>query len=90
LTLSDDEKAVKASGVKDHFFAYLKEKSTEAQFVIIENDPPPLRSKATPKSILSLAMRERKGGRDSSDQPVADRALGSCEQRWRPDRRFSF
>jgi hypothetical protein len=39
--LSEDEKAVKASGVKDHFFAYLKAKSASAQFVIIENDPPP-------------------------------------------------
>lgn len=39
--LSDDEKAVKASGVKAHFFAYLKDKSASAQFIIIENDPPP-------------------------------------------------
>jgi hypothetical protein len=39
--LSDDEKAVKASGVKSHFFAYLKAKSATAQFIIIENDPPP-------------------------------------------------
>jgi hypothetical protein len=39
--LSDDEKTIKASGVKEHFFAYLKEKTEFAQFIIIENDPPP-------------------------------------------------
>jgi hypothetical protein len=39
--LSEDEKAIKASGVKERFFVYLKEKSAEAQFIIIENDPPP-------------------------------------------------
>lgn len=39
--LSDDEKTIKASGVKEHFFAYLKEKADFAQFIIIENDPPP-------------------------------------------------
>jgi len=33
--------AIKASGVKDHFFAYLKGKIGTAQFVIIENDPAP-------------------------------------------------
>jgi hypothetical protein len=39
--LSEDEKTIKASGVKEHFFTYLKEKTKFAQFIIIENDPPP-------------------------------------------------
>jgi hypothetical protein len=39
--LSEDEKTIKASGVKGHFFAYLKEKTEFAQFIVIENDPPP-------------------------------------------------
>jgi hypothetical protein len=39
--LSDDEKTIKASGVKQHFFAYLKETTEFAQFIIIENEPPP-------------------------------------------------
>jgi hypothetical protein len=40
--LSDDEKTIKASGVKEHFFAYLKDNTALAQFIVIENDPPPL------------------------------------------------
>jgi hypothetical protein len=59
--LSDDERAVKASGVKEHFFAYLKEKSDAAQFVIIENDPPPAelgRPGATP-SATDRRLRPR-------------------------------
>lgn len=38
--LAPDEERVKASGVKDHFYAYLAERTLEAQFIVIENDPP--------------------------------------------------
>jgi hypothetical protein len=58
----DERKAIKASGVKDHFFAYLKEKSTEAQFVIIENDPPPV-GVETYATIYSFAGNEGEEGR---------------------------
>jgi hypothetical protein len=60
--LSDDEKAVKASGVKDHFFAYLKEKSDAAQFVIIENDPPPAEVDAYAK-VYAFVGNEGEEGR---------------------------
>lgn len=60
--LSDDEKAVKASGVKDHFFAYLKEKSDAAQFVIIENDSPPAEVEAYAK-VYAFVGNEGEEGR---------------------------
>ncbi|GLR88202.1 hypothetical protein [Bradyrhizobium iriomotense] len=60
--LSEDEKAIKASGVKERFFVYLKEKSAEAQFIIIENDPPP-DSAADYATIYSFVGNEGEEGR---------------------------
>jgi hypothetical protein len=39
--LSADEEIVKKSGVKDWFYQYLLDHSQGAQFIVIENDPPP-------------------------------------------------
>jgi hypothetical protein len=39
--LPGDEEAVKQSGVKEHFYEFLLARS-DIQFVIIENDEPPL------------------------------------------------
>lgn len=40
--LDADEKEVKDSGLKEHFYRFLVEQKDRAQFVIIENDPPPI------------------------------------------------
>jgi hypothetical protein len=37
-----DEREVKESGLKEHFYRFLVEKKDLAQFVIVENDPPPI------------------------------------------------
>jgi hypothetical protein len=39
--LSEDEKAVKAAGLKGHFYEYLIRRSDAAQFIIVENQDPP-------------------------------------------------
>ena len=38
--LTPDEEVVKASGLKDHFYAYLAANAADAQYIVIENDPP--------------------------------------------------
>lgn len=48
--------------MKDHFFAYLKEKSDAAQFVIIENDPPPAEVDAYAK-VYAFVGNEGEEGR---------------------------
>jgi hypothetical protein len=40
--LDADEKVVKDSGLKEHFYRFLLEQKDEANFVIIENDSPPI------------------------------------------------
>jgi hypothetical protein len=39
--LSADEDIIKHSGVKDWFYRYLLDHTQNAQFIVIENDPPP-------------------------------------------------
>jgi hypothetical protein len=39
--LSEDEEELKRSGVKDGFYEYLLQHAVRAQFIVIENDPPP-------------------------------------------------
>lgn len=48
--------------MKERFFIYLKEKSAEAQFIIIENDPPPP-SVADYATIYSFVGNEGEEGR---------------------------
>ena len=40
--LSADEQAVTRTGLKEHFYRYLLDHSHDAQFVIVENDAPPI------------------------------------------------
>lgn len=39
--LSDDEAEVTKTGLKDEFYKYLLDHKDEAQFIVVENDPPP-------------------------------------------------
>jgi hypothetical protein len=39
--LSPDEYEVTQTGLKEHFYRYLLDQPHDAQFIIIENDPPP-------------------------------------------------
>lgn len=39
--LLPDEEALKQTGLKDHFYRHLLGLSREAQFLVVENDPPP-------------------------------------------------
>jgi hypothetical protein len=39
--LADDEQRLKGSSVRDGFYEYLLNQSDQAQFIVIENDPPP-------------------------------------------------
>jgi hypothetical protein len=39
--LSADEQAVTRTGLNEHFYRYLLDQGRDAQFIIIENDPPP-------------------------------------------------
>ncbi|MGO4511090.1 hypothetical protein AB4Z51_29190 [Bradyrhizobium sp. 2TAF36] len=48
--------------MKERFFVYLREKSAEAQFIIIENDPPP-DSAAGHATIFSFVGNEGEEGR---------------------------
>lgn len=62
--LDADEKEVKDSGLKDHFYKFLVDQKDSAQFVIIENDPPPIelgdKSKVT-LFVGALGRGERQG-----------------------------
>ena len=52
--LSADEKQVTASGVNSHFYRYLIEQSQNAQFIVVENDAPPIESSLdTSKTIFA-------------------------------------
>ena len=50
--LGADEAAVKASGLKERFYAYLAAHKGDAQFIVIENDPP---TGATPDTQVVFA-----------------------------------
>jgi hypothetical protein len=50
--LDADEKEVKDSGLKEHFYKFLVDQNDQAQFVIIENDPPPI--ELGEKSMVTL------------------------------------
>ncbi len=60
-----DEKEVKNSGLKEHFYRFLVDQKDQAQFVIIiENDPPPI--ELGEKSMVALfvgsqGIGERRG-----------------------------
>jgi hypothetical protein len=62
--LDADEKEVKDSGLKDHFYKFLVDQKDSAQFVIIENDPPPIelgnKSRVT-LFVGALGRGERQG-----------------------------
>lgn len=62
--LDADEKKVKDSGLKEHFYRFLVDQKDQAQFVIIENDPPPIelgeRSTVT-LFVGSQGIGERRG-----------------------------
>lgn len=62
--LDADEKEVKDSGLKEHFYRFLVDQKDSAQFVIIENDPPPIdldeKSKVT-LFVGALGRGERQG-----------------------------
>lgn len=40
--LSDDEKEITRTGLNEHFYRFLLEKSADAQFIVIENYAPPI------------------------------------------------
>jgi hypothetical protein len=59
--LGADEAVVKASGLKDRFYAYLASHKGDAQFIVIENDAP---SGATPDTIAVFAGPDSDGQRE--------------------------
>uniref|UniRef100_A0A9E8A469 Rad50/SbcC-type AAA domain-containing protein n=1 Tax=Bosea sp. NBC_00436 TaxID=2969620 RepID=A0A9E8A469_9HYPH len=60
--LDADEKEVKESGLKEHFYRFLVEKKDLAQFVIIENDTPPI-SLGEGSIVTSFTGSLGRGGR---------------------------
>nr|WP_314121575.1 hypothetical protein [uncultured Brevundimonas sp.] len=58
--LGPDEAAVKASGLKDRFYAYLAAHKGDAQFIVIENDAP---SGAVPDTQIVFAGPNSSGER---------------------------
>jgi hypothetical protein len=50
--LDAGEKEVKDSGLKEHFYKFLVDQKGQGQFVIIENDPPPIQ--LGEKSLVTL------------------------------------
>jgi len=60
--LSSDEKEVVQSGLSEHFYRYLVSLSNTIQFIIMENDPPPIN--LGPNSMITTFVgKEGEGGR---------------------------
>lgn len=59
--LGADEAVVKASGLKERFYAYLASHKGDAQFIVIENDAP---SGATPDTFVVFAGPDSDGERE--------------------------
>jgi hypothetical protein len=51
---------VKDSGLKEHFYKFLLNQKDQAQFVIIENDPPPI--DLGEKSVVTLFVGSQGAG----------------------------
>jgi hypothetical protein len=58
--LDADEKEVKDSGLKEHFYKFLVDQNDQMQFVIIENDPPPIA--LGEKSMVTLFVGSQETG----------------------------